>query len=402
MPYIINKQGQKVGDNIFEEILPYSEGYAPFKHQDKWGMLGMDGEIVIPAMYQECKCFTGGLAPVKVNDKWGFINPKNEVIIPFNYDGARNFYEGFASVKQGEYWTAINKEGTPITEYKFKIISWFYDGIAEVSINGRWSCIDTSGKEIIPPVYKMVNPFHNGYATVKDDNNKCGIIDKIGTIIVPCQYDEILNVMENLVAIRNRKLFGFLNMQTNTVEIPFQYKNVKMGFVNGVCFVKKEGHYGAINKKGEQVLPFVFLEIKTPSKFFQKPFNEGLAIVSLDKNKGAVNAESQIMESLNYDPDNYLEFNLKWNRGNKPTSSFDIFSWGIISIREADTGKVIVPFIYRKIEDYSNGLALIKDINYSGYVDTDGNIAIPLADFGFSTSFSEDRAIVDTHNYYDY
>ncbi len=401
MPYIINKQGRKVS-NIYDEILPFSEGYAAFRDKDKWGMLGLDGEIAIPAMYQQCKCFTAGLAPAKMNDKFGFINPKNEVVIAFVYDDARNFYGGYASVKQGEYWTAINIEGKPLTDFKFKFITWFFDGIAGVFINGRWTYIDTLGKEIIPLKYKMVSPFYNGFGTIKDDNNKCGIIDITGVIIVPCQYDEILNVMEDFVAIRNGKLWGFLNMLTATIEIPFQFKDVKLGFKNDVCFIKKGEHYGAINKKGEQVLPFVFLDVKTPSKFFQTPFSEGLAVVSLDKDKGMIDANNQIVENLDYDPNNYLEFNLKWNRGNKPTSSFNLFLWGIISIQDSDTGKVILPFKYRKIEDYSNGLALIKDINHSGYVDTSGNMAIPLADYGIATSFSEDRAVVDTHNYYDY
>jgi len=404
MPYIINKQGEKIS-KIYEEILPFSEGYAPFKNNDKWGMLGLDGEIAIPAMYEECKRFGSGLAPSKLNGLWGYINHQNKTAIPFQFENARCFYEDYATVKKVEGESAvIYKDGTLITDFKYRIISWFINGFAAVLTNSKckWGFINSSGKELPVSTSSVVGFFENGYATIKDDNNKCGIIDTAGAIIIPCQYDEILNVMEDFVAVRNGKLWGFLSMLTAKIEIPFQFKDVKLGFKNGVCFIKKEEHYGAINKKGEQVLPFVFVDIKTPSIFSQNPFSVGLAIVWLDKDKGEVNAENLIVEKSDYDPNKYLEFNLKWNRGNKPTSLFNVLSWGVVSIRETDTGKAIVPFIYRKIEDYSNGLALVKDINHSGYVDTNGNMAIPLADYGFATSFSEERAVVDTHNYYDY
>ncbi len=130
--------------------------------------------------------------------------------------------------------------------------------------------------------------------------------------------------------------------------------------------------------------------------------NSGFLECSLDKEKGYIDSDNRVVEFPDYNPNKNLELNLKWHRGVQPINSFNIFSWGILRIEGTDTGKSIVPFKYRKINEYSDGLALLKDINHCGYVDTNGNMAIPLADYGFATSFSEGRAIVDTHNYYDY
>lgn len=385
MAYIIDKQGNKIGNTNYKNIDHYAEGFAAFENEDgKWGMLDLQGNVAFPPIYEATWGFMGGLAPVMLNGKWGYINKHNEVVIPCIYDRVLGFCEGYASVKLGDNRAVINIEGTLITKFKYTYICSFSEGIASVRIGKRWTCINTSGKELFKPVYKAICPFLNGFAYVLNKKNKSGAIGRNGNVIIPFEYENILYMEDGLIAVLKKELWGFLDSNSNVV-IPFQFDKVDGGFTNGYCIVKKGKHFGIINKTGKVVVPFVMRDIFSIKTFHSKSSKNVLAIVSLDRCMAHINKDKKIVEGFDAN-----QLNPKY------IDPYIFHAYGIIRITDC---KIILPFKYSKIRAFRGELAKVELGSKTGYINPKGKWAIPLSDYGFASSFWEERAIVDLDLY---
>ena len=132
--------------------------------------------------------FEDGYARVaKKGYGFGFIDEKMNIVIPMQYECAENFINGFAKVKQNDKWFLINKQQNKVIEFKSKIgnkeyqrIDDYYEGRCKVStqninlayasdyddIAGIWGFINEKGEELIAPQYIYANDFGKGIAIV--------------------------------------------------------------------------------------------------------------------------------------------------------------------------------------------------------------------------------------------
>lgn len=62
-----------------------NNGWIAFKDKNKWGFVDEDGNIVIEPKYDNAKSFNYGLAAVCSDGKWGFIDNNNEVVIDYQF-----------------------------------------------------------------------------------------------------------------------------------------------------------------------------------------------------------------------------------------------------------------------------------------------------------------------------
>lgn len=71
--------------------------------------------------------------------------------------------------------------------------------------------------------------------------------------------------------------------------------------------------------------------------------------------------------------------------------------WGFID----KTGKIVIPTIYKKVGDFSEGLALVVNKNKKyGFIDKTGEVVIPL-EYDCVGDFHEGLARAEKHNNYD-
>ena len=82
--YIINKQFEIVLEANYEEVLPFSEGYAavgitvstpPTWVDEKWSYIDITGKRATDEEFDEVRSFSEGMAAVKKNGKWGGDRP---------------------------------------------------------------------------------------------------------------------------------------------------------------------------------------------------------------------------------------------------------------------------------------------------------------------------------------
>lgn len=239
-----------------------------------------DGKRLCSIDFDQIGNFSGGLAKVAKNGVgYGYVNSSLEFVIPMKYENAEDFHDGKARVKLYGRWLYIDKEGneteidTEQGQPKYQEICEYSEGMSRVSIMklglldfayhfdwseiaGIWGYVNEAGEEVIPPQYICAEDFHNGIAVV------CK-----GKWTIDPKWDNEYNKGRYW---SEEMLWGAIDKEGNTV-IPFVFDEIKHFYsldedrVGGIFMAHtggwKDGHWGVIDDHGNWLADPVFEDI---------------------------------------------------------------------------------------------------------------------------------------------
>lgn len=189
--------------NIISESA-YEKNVLKYEKDSKYGLLGIDGTVVVEAKYQEISSlgYKEGDILVKENDKYGIINDTGNKIIKTIYD----------SITSDQYYSS---------EAGYKKSGYI---VCDVTAEGyRYGYYDSEGGMILEAEYNQI------IRLTQVKNN-----------------DEIY-----LIASKNGQYGVFIN---NNKIINTQYQSISYDNGIGIFMVERTGKYGAINEKGLEIL----------------------------------------------------------------------------------------------------------------------------------------------------
>lgn len=200
--YIFNALTRKFGTIGFDHIQYFgSDNYSKATLSGANLIINLDGEIVVNNEYELIERFSEGLAKVKKDGKYGFIDNKENVVIPFIYSGAKSFKEGLAPVRRNGLYGFINHKGRVVINFKFHDALQFENGFAKIRLNkqNKWGVIDKNGVVIVDCNYKHIDLYTPGKIIVSD-GEKYGCLNSDGSIILPMAFDRI-TLCENYIQV---------------------------------------------------------------------------------------------------------------------------------------------------------------------------------------------------------
>lgn len=198
------------------------------------------------------------------------------------------------------------------------------------------------GKEVVPFVYNKIIENQLGLFVFKVNKSNgyersysLGYYNKQFKQILPCQYNSLLALEDGyIIASRNSdKKFGLVDTMGRII-IPFEYD--EMAAPSEGLFLTKVGEkYGFINKKNNTVIDHKFA--------YASPFSEGLAAASKSKLIGFINRHG--------------DFEIK-----ERFTSADDFAYGYAQVFFYNqtsvvnpAGEILFPFIFKSIHAVGNG-----------------------------------------------
>lgn len=161
-------------------IMPYKNGMALLHNENGYGYINEEGRIVVAPQYVWAFDFVGNAALVCQSEnsdpralmfKMGLINKKGTIIFPLEYDltnSRLNHQESFFL----DHAVILPK----VNGYDQ------YYGLGDLH----------SGKLLLPVEYTQIRSIQNGQYLLLQKNNKFGISDVQGKIIIPVELEEIL------------------------------------------------------------------------------------------------------------------------------------------------------------------------------------------------------------------
>lgn len=256
---------------------------------------------------------------------YGYMDGKGKVIIDPKYKYATDFQyllnDYAQAYDENETVTIIDKEGKeylPFGEYKLVALPKNELIIFEDE-SGKLGVVNLEGERILEPKYDKIEINKEGTIAVILDN-KYGVFDKDGKVILDIAYDYIFQVEDSIIVKKGDKS-GLFNLKGEEV-IPTIYEEVQIAHSVGKYeweifnAVNNEGKIAFFDNNGKQLTDFLYDEIS--------PGRDGLIPVLKGDKWGYIDVKGEIAIPLEFDyassfsdGDAEVEVNGEWKFINK-------------------------------------------------------------------------------------
>jgi hypothetical protein len=171
----------------FEEVLPFSEGFAAVRSGDKWGFIDTSGHLVIQPQFKAAYYFRQGVAEVELDSGYLLIDTAGKIHAK-GFQFADTITEGRVPVYRGEKSGYLDLEGKIVIPFVYDGVSRFSDGLAAVRKGEKWGYVDRNGRVVIPLQFDRAGEFSSGLAPAKL-GDKSGFVDRSGKFAFSLEFD---------------------------------------------------------------------------------------------------------------------------------------------------------------------------------------------------------------------
>ncbi len=246
----------------------------------KYGLINKEGKVVISGMAfidkfveGKARCSKQGILTVKADDNCSLI-PSGTFFrsLIFNRDQFIGTLHGNIFC-QGAEWGFIDTTANWVIKpstHKLHYVKHFSNDRSMVMKNNKWGLIDNFGLIVLPVEYDEISFVPNSNNTlyfVSKNTKRKGCIDNEGKVVIPANYDKTGQFNEGFVNVFKDGKWGFADMNGNEL-IKCQYSNVHK-FSEGLAAVTIKGRWGYIDNTGKIIVKPVFTKVGD--------FKEGLA-----------------------------------------------------------------------------------------------------------------------------
>ena len=142
--------------------------------------------------------------------------------------------------------------------------------------------------------YSRGYPFSEGLSSVYDvESKKRGSINRKGDVVIPFIYDSALPFKEGVARVYNKNE-DFLYIDKKG-DVLIRLKRSEgfddaSSFKNGIVYVEKNGKFGYINKRKEEIIPIIcdkilpFGEFNSTNDMINKTFNKDMEKITCTNN----------------------------------------------------------------------------------------------------------------------
>lgn len=232
----------------------------------------IEGKRLTSLTFDIIDSFQEDLARVAINGHgYGFVDKDMKFVVPMKYDQADDFRDGKAKVQFGDKWIYIDKNGCEleiggkVNQNRYQEVGDYFEGMCRVStlklrfmdlayhsdyehIAGTWGFVNELGEEVISPQFIYANDFEDGIAIVAK-----------GKWTIDPKWDNKYNQGRYWT---EEELWGAIDKDGNEV-IPFIFDEIKHFFDRTDMFMAhyggwKDGHWGVIDNKGAWLAEPIF------------------------------------------------------------------------------------------------------------------------------------------------
>ncbi len=206
--------------NIFTDATHFSNKYASFFKDGKWGVISRTGTTVAEAKYDEPLFFdTNGIAVYKTDKKAGLINSSGAELTLAGYEsidsGASALYiaKEYAQDSSGKY-LLIGSNGKAVNDKKYDSLDLLSAGSAKnpvysAEINGKFALLNSYGNEITQFVYDSITETGEYFSAQKQDSTD--LLDNSGRTVLSGNYEGISGPYGGVFIVKNSDKYGLVN-----------------------------------------------------------------------------------------------------------------------------------------------------------------------------------------------
>ena len=280
--------GEEIIPCIYEDSSRFQEGVSAMKLNDKWGMVDYKNFTIIPFMYEDMFCSFNNKIPAKLDGKWGIIDKFNNKIIDFKFDDIalyinrdcltfpaklddkwgiidiygntvfdfiyddcdsldiEGWYKFSKNINGDSKWTIYSCEKNEfISDFVYDDIDLYASGICQVKLGKNYDYVDYFNQPIADFKYKYMHHFYKTNLVVFSENNKFGLMNTGGKIIIPAKLDDSIKYAdENMLVMEDDNFNQYVMDINENIIIPKQkYQRFWGGYSCGFITLRDRAYY---------------------------------------------------------------------------------------------------------------------------------------------------------------
>ena len=291
--------GELIAKTEYDAVYGFSRGTALTFKDGKFGLIDFNFNTIISPKYDKAEESNQAIEVKDING-WGLISKAGETLIPCSYDSIDDIFyqdENFvgASVSENEKKLFITGDGQKIEFEPSSTLSEAFfikedntkNYYFKVEQNDKIGVMNQNGDLIIPCIYDKIYPADCGLLSVSKDC-KAGVIDINNCVVVPTVYFGTNIFGKDLIRVVNHDMtFELVNSRGEMITDE-EYE-VIASLKNDLYLVEDDGlRVGIINEKGEVILPCKFYDLEI--------FDDGIIRASEDEKCYQVEDNGDIIE----------------------------------------------------------------------------------------------------------
>jgi hypothetical protein len=276
---LVDLHGRWIGQPKYDWIHPdhFDHGPALVSVGGLYGYVGRDGvEIVAPRLEQASPYVDGHACLYDPQAmRFGIVDAEGLSVTGFRFDECDpSFRDGLARVRAGALWGYVDRDGEVALAARYDRAEPFSEGLALVEEAGLRAFIEPNGDRVIPANVEAAGPFVEGRAWVRYGPDQVGFIDRDGRPICEPRWRQARSFSEGIAWVQEPATgrWSAIDLEGERVfEATFEDPSP---FSGGVARVARAGLYGAIDRRGREVIPLRYATMG--------PIAEGLTAVTLE------------------------------------------------------------------------------------------------------------------------
>jgi hypothetical protein len=236
--------------DVFDDAL-YNKTWLALKKGKKWTLMDQDGRLFPDFKYDSVQLFSDNTIILHQNGlTTAFLSNKNTLDLTDagnfhllkSYDlhssNGRMYNEYLLAENKKGYKRIYTKSGKLILQGMYGQISAINESLLMVTQNNKKGLIDSTGQVILPIKYEGLGNYKDGFVSILHQG-KFGIFSKEKKTKIEPEYEVNLYPYNRhlLIAVKNTKQ-GLISLE-NKVCIPFQYEEIKF-WTDSIALVKDE------------------------------------------------------------------------------------------------------------------------------------------------------------------
>ena len=376
---LINESGDLKADTIYSDIFD-ANGFHIVKYRKKYDFLSPINlspkqiyfDEYIPLFFQKNKIC------VKRNDSIYIYDNKLNLHFSIKADSLLNFDRNKFIIIKNNKKRLVDINGREILPNDFDDFYNFSGEFQLLMLEKNFGAGFFDFESLDSNYIKNYQP----NLTVFVKNNKCGIINDEGSVIVDCIYDWIWNYSKELLIVSSENKWGLID-SSGRIVLPVKYQSI--GEFNRDLVVRNI-HHKFINQNA------AVLEKQMMIYDEKKGISENLIRVKLNNKWGFLELTGKQKIIPKYNNANNFSSGLSAVKKNN--------YWGFID----KNGRTIIPFQYDSVLNFINQIALVKIDSKWGMINKKNEFIIePRYEsvngfiFGISVAtYQNEKCIIDT------
>ena len=243
-------------DFIYDEVTNYSGSYAVVKLNGEYILINKSGyKYAVDKVGVDKVTDISSAAIVGVKDgKYQIYSRAFKLLYDEVFENIYLSDNGVYLVQKGGKWAILSAEFEYVTEFIFTDVAVNskgrgFDGKYAVVNDGTGYClINAQGEPLHEERFLKAKGFEGGLYAVANEQDKWGLANGSGKLIVDYQYSDVCSMSSNLAAVEFGGKWGYIN-RYNTMIIEPEYVSA-YPFVDNAAIVKTEmGSYEVITLK---------------------------------------------------------------------------------------------------------------------------------------------------------